>query len=78
MSFRQKIGLLTIHSRALCQLSILKPKLAVVDFTKVLKLNPKNQIAKAQLDATKKLIRRIEFEKVSILSNFGTLFNTTV
>lgn len=36
----------------------------MVDFNKVLLLNPKNQVAKTQLDTTKKLIRRIEFEKV--------------
>ncbi|KZT43623.1 protein phosphatase 5 [Sistotremastrum suecicum HHB10207 ss-3] len=51
------------YRRALCQLSILKPQLAAADFKKVLALNPKNQLASTQLETTRKLIRRIEFEK---------------
>ncbi|CAE6539787.1 unnamed protein product, partial [Rhizoctonia solani] len=43
--------------------SILKPQQAVVDFKKTVQLDPKNVNAKTQLDATVKLVRRIEFEK---------------
>jgi serine/threonine-protein phosphatase 5 len=55
------------YRRALCQLSILKPQLAVPDFKMVLKLEPTNKQAKEQLDATTKLIRRMQFEAVSSL-----------
>ena len=50
--------------RALCHLQSLKPQLAVADFKKVLKLDPKNALAKSQLEITQKLIRKVEFEKV--------------
>ena len=52
------------YRRALCYLSIVKLPLAVADFKKVLKLEPQNQQAKTSLDATQKLIKKIEFEKV--------------
>ena len=51
------------HRRALCNLQALKPKVAVADFKHVLALEPKNDLARTQLDATQKLIRRVEFEK---------------
>lgn len=38
--------------------------LAVPDFRHVLKLDPGNKLAREQLEAAVKLIRRIEFEKV--------------
>jgi serine/threonine-protein phosphatase 5 len=44
----------------------LKPKLAVADLSKVLQINPKNALARTQLDSTKKLIRKIEFEKARL------------
>ncbi|KAG8929820.1 hypothetical protein FRC02_005023 [Tulasnella sp. 418] len=50
------------YRRALCQLSILKPQLAVADFKMVLKLDPNNTLAKGQLTATQKLIRKMQFE----------------
>ncbi|KAF8608507.1 protein phosphatase 5 [Ceratobasidium sp. AG-I] len=49
--------------RAQCYLAILKPQQAVTDFKKVVQLEPKNANAKTQLDATVKLVRRMEFEK---------------
>ena len=56
----------SIHAsrRALCYVQVLKPKLGVVDFKKVLALEPSNAVARAQLDTTQKLIRKTEFEKV--------------
>ena len=51
------------NSRALCNLQILKHKQSVLDFKQVLILEPQNSIARSQLEATQKLIRRIEFEK---------------
>lgn len=46
-------------------MQILKPQSAIADFRKVLALEPKNETVRAQLVATQKLIRKIEFEKVS-------------
>ena len=43
---------------------MLKPQLAIGDFKKVLALEPHNKTVKSQLEATQKLVRRIEFEKV--------------
>ncbi|THG95052.1 hypothetical protein EW145_g8032 [Phellinidium pouzarii] len=51
------------YRRALCHLQILKPQLAVADFKKVLTLDPKNAVARSQLDTTLKLIRKADFEK---------------
>lgn len=44
-------------------MQILKPQSAVADFRKVLALEPKNDTVRAQMVATQKLIRKIEFEK---------------
>lgn len=41
----------------------MQPKGAAADLRKVLQFDPKNATAKAQLDSTIKLIRRIDFEK---------------
>jgi len=49
--------------RATAQLSIMKPQLAIKDFKKCMALDPANAAAKVQLDATMKLVRRLEFEK---------------
>jgi len=51
------------YRRAMCYLSILKPQQAIADFKKTVQLDPKNANAKTQLDATVKLVRRMEFEK---------------
>ncbi|KAJ9092429.1 hypothetical protein QFC21_006811 [Naganishia friedmannii] len=51
------------YRRALSRLAILQPMLAVPDFRHVLKLDPANKLAREQLEAAVKLIRRIEFEK---------------
>lgn len=51
------------YRRALCHLSVLKYQQAIADFKTALKLDPKNAVAKSQLDATQRLLRRIEFEK---------------
>ncbi|KAF8322034.1 protein phosphatase 5 [Clavulina sp. PMI_390] len=53
------------YRRALCQLSVLRPQLAIPDFKMCLSLEPANKLAKTQLDATTKLLRRIQFEAVS-------------
>ncbi|EFP74060.2 protein phosphatase 5 [Puccinia graminis f. sp. tritici CRL 75-36-700-3] len=49
--------------RATAQLSIMKPQLAIKDFKKCMSLDPGNAAAKVQLDATTKLVRRLDFEK---------------
>ncbi|GAK67310.1 protein phosphatase 5 [Moesziomyces antarcticus] len=49
--------------RASAHLSILDPKSALPDLKIVAQLEPKNASVKAQLEATVKLIRRLEFEK---------------
>ncbi|KAF9469902.1 Metallo-dependent phosphatase-like protein [Collybia nuda] len=51
------------YRRAACYMQILKPQSAVIDFRKVLALEPKNETIRAQMVATQKLIRKIEFEK---------------
>lgn len=51
------------YRRALCNLAILKPKASLADFRKVLALEPSNASAKAQLESTVKLVRRLDFEK---------------
>jgi serine/threonine-protein phosphatase 5 len=50
--------------RAQCNLQTLKPERAVADFRKIIALEPKNTTVKQQLEATQKLVRKIEFEKV--------------
>ncbi|KAI8457919.1 protein phosphatase 5, partial [Phakopsora pachyrhizi] len=49
--------------RGTAHLSIMKPQLAIKDFKECLKYDPLNTAAKTQLDATVKLVRRLEFEK---------------
>ncbi|KAF5326277.1 hypothetical protein D9611_000049 [Ephemerocybe angulata] len=51
------------YRRATCHLQLMKHQLAVADFKKVLSLEPKNETVRAQLVATQKMIRKIEFEK---------------
>ncbi|WFD44572.1 protein-serine/threonine phosphatase [Malassezia psittaci] len=51
------------YRRASAHLSILDPKAALPDLRKVLQLEPSNTTVKAQLDATVKLVRRLEFER---------------
>ncbi|ORY62711.1 Metallo-dependent phosphatase-like protein [Leucosporidium creatinivorum] len=53
---------LAIADASLANIAIMKPKAAVTDLKKVLSLDPKNGPAKAQLDATQKLLRRLQFE----------------
>ena len=53
------------YRRAQCQLSVLRPQLAIPDFKTCLALDPTTNLAKTQLDATIKLLRRIQFEAVS-------------
>ncbi|KAK4050596.1 Palmitoyl-protein thioesterase 1 [Microbotryomycetes sp. JL201] len=48
--------------RALANIAIMKPKAAVVDLKKILSIDPNNASARAQLDATQKLLRRLQFE----------------
>lgn len=56
----------TAHTtrRAQCHLQMLKPQLAIGDFRRVLAIDPHNKSVKEQLEATQKLVRKIEFEKV--------------
>lgn len=55
----------------MCHLQILKPQQAVSDLKKVISLEPKNTEVKRQLESTQKMVRKIEFEKVSsLVSNF--------
>jgi hypothetical protein len=51
------------YRRALSQLAIVKPRPAIADLKTVLKLDPSNKEARKQLDATLKLVRKIEFEQ---------------
>lgn len=51
------------YRRASAYLSILDPKAALPDLRKILQIDPKNATVKAQLDATVKLVRRLEFER---------------
>lgn len=51
------------YRRASAHLSILDPKAALPDLKMVMKLDPRNVQVKMQLDATSKLVRRLEFEK---------------
>jgi serine/threonine-protein phosphatase 5 len=51
------------YRRALSNLSILRPALAVTDLKTVLRLEPNNKNAREQLDTIIKLIRKVEFEK---------------
>ncbi|KIM69153.1 hypothetical protein SCLCIDRAFT_103767, partial [Scleroderma citrinum Foug A] len=51
------------YRRATCYLQIAKPHIAIADFKKVLAFEPKNETVRAQLTATQKLVRKIEFEK---------------
>jgi serine/threonine-protein phosphatase 5 len=51
------------YRRASAYLSILDPQAALPDLKKVVSLDPKNATVRAQLDATVKLIRRLQFEK---------------
>lgn len=53
------------YRRGVSALAILRPKQAVPDFKKALEIEPGNRTVREQLVATAKLIRRIEFEKVS-------------
>ena len=52
---------------------MLKPQLAVGDFKKVLAIEPHNHTVKQQLEATQKLVRKIEFEKVGLPQDLVTL-----
>lgn len=54
------------YRRGISYLAILRPTDAVPDFKKALNIEPGNRAAREQLTATVKLIRRIEFEKVSL------------
>ncbi|KAF8904494.1 phosphoprotein phosphatase [Gymnopilus junonius] len=51
------------YRRATCNMQIMKPQQAVVDFKKILSLEPQNETVRAQMVLTQKLIRKIEFEK---------------
>lgn len=62
------------YRRGVSSLAILRPKDAVPDFKKALEIEPGNRTVREQLTATVKLIRRMEFEKVSVeLSPEGRL-----
>ncbi len=52
------------YRRGVSSLAVLRPKDAVPDFRKALEIEPANRVVREQLNATVKLIRRIEFEKV--------------
>ncbi|BEJ16826.1 hypothetical protein CspHIS471_0602270 [Cutaneotrichosporon sp. HIS471] len=51
------------YRRGVSSLAVVRPKDAVPDFKKALEIEPTNRVVREQLNATVKLIRRIEFEK---------------
>ncbi|KAH8093931.1 phosphoprotein phosphatase [Cristinia sonorae] len=51
------------YRRATCYLQTMRYKQAIADFKKVLQLEPKNDLVRSQLDATQKILRKVEFEK---------------
>lgn len=53
------------YRRGVSALAVMRPKDAVPDFKKALELEPTNKLVREQFNATIKLVRRIEFEKVS-------------
>jgi serine/threonine-protein phosphatase 5 len=53
------------YRRGVSSLAVLRPKEAIPDFKKALEMEPGNKAIREQLNATVKLVRRIEFEKVS-------------
>lgn len=61
------------YRRGISYLAILRPTDAVPDFKKALAIEPGNRAARDQLQATVKLIRRIEFEKVRTRSTHPSL-----
>lgn len=63
--------------RASAHLSILDPKAALPDLRKVVQLDPKNSTVRSQLDATVKLVRRLEFER-AIRVEMGTSTSQTI
>lgn len=54
------------YRRGVSSLAVVRPKDAVPDFKKALEIEPGNRTVREQLNATVKLIRRIEFEKVRL------------
>ncbi|KAI0780072.1 Metallo-dependent phosphatase-like protein [Fomes fomentarius] len=56
------------YRRATCYLQTLRYKQAIADFKKLLALEPQNQLVRMQLDSTQKILRKVEFEKASLLS----------
>lgn len=57
-----------LYRRGLSQLAILQPRPAIIDLKALLVLDPKNAEARKQLDATVKLVRRMEFEKCVVVN----------
>ncbi|THH28526.1 hypothetical protein EUX98_g5653 [Antrodiella citrinella] len=51
------------YRRATCYLQIMKYKQAIADLKRVLQFEPKNDLVRSQLDATQKIMRKVEFEK---------------
>lgn len=66
------------YRRASAHLSILDPKAALPDLRKVSQLEPRNATVRAQLDATTKLLRRIQFEKAIAKSEGPKSWQTAV
>jgi serine/threonine-protein phosphatase 5 len=65
------------YRRGLSYLAILRPTAAVPDFKMALEIEPGNRAIREQLDATRKLIRRIEFEKVGAGRHCDSAARTT-
>lgn len=57
------------YRRGVSSLAVVRPKDAVPDFKKALEIEPANRVVREQLNATVKLIRRIEFEKVRCVTS---------
>lgn len=55
----------------------MKYKAAIADFKRVLQFEPKNDLVRTQLDATQKIHRKSEFEKVGMLAFYVTLLTVS-
>jgi serine/threonine-protein phosphatase 5 len=56
-----------VYRRAQCYIQVLEPRRAIGDLRRVVALEPNNEKVKSQLLSTQKLVRKLDFAKVSEL-----------